>query len=365
MPPAVAFAASEVVAHISHGFQGARDDCSPVRLLSSPDSQTLCGHVAVRAHNLHADTTAPDAVTSPKLSCTSDEALSMSGFSSLDSQPHDLDAAEVQRWLRYFEGLPNPLNDGDRLRKHPGTLERLVSILQQHAQQTFVLGDDGPGFDAQLSQKTDAARAAAFLHNAKLLPHANVVGFVSALLSHDDTLYPNLLALSEFVDGVLVYFAEHTLLEVSKTLRKTCAVHAAHGYLSPFVHDMLKRLMCRLDEQLRANNAPVLQRTVRVSGIDTQAPERDLLALLRQCGHVVKLRLCGRRTDETVFGFFQFKTADGAALMMAKGQGFQLGSRQLRVEMATSSIKDSRQAGVHRMRGDASIGQTVLPIASK
>ena len=298
------------------------------------------------------------ASTSPKLSCTSDEALSMSGFSSLDSQPHDLDAAEVQRWLRYFEGLPNPLNDGDRLRKHPGTLERLVSILQQHAQQTFVLGDDGPGFDAQLSQKTDAARAAAFLHNAKLLPHANVVGFVSALLSHDDTLYPNLLALSEFVDTTLQYLSDQALGVVHKEVQQL--LHS--GDTHDVINQLLQHISSHLDEQLRANNAPVLQRTVRVSGIDTQAPERDLLALLRQCGHVVKLRLCGRRTDETVFGFFQFKTADGAALMMAKGQGFQLGSRQLRVEMATSSIKDSRQAGVHRMRGDASIGQTVLPL---
>eukprot|EP01061_Rhynchopus_euleeides_P014300 TRINITY_DN2481_c1_g1_i1.p2 TRINITY_DN2481_c1_g1~~TRINITY_DN2481_c1_g1_i1.p2 ORF type:complete len:313 (+),score=123.40 TRINITY_DN2481_c1_g1_i1:474-1412(+) len=270
-------------------------------------------------------------------------------------QPQDM-----KEYLYYFEALPNPLHERDFLREQPAVLGALVHELRASAQAPFLLDPDH-SFEAQLEAKLECAALASYLYNAKLLSSDDAIDFADDLLSHTLSAYPNILAFSVFINASLQFYREEVLDDLVARLKAALVIHGDSVLIAPHLQTLIEKL----EGQMQANNANVLPRTVRVSGIDSHAKEKELLDLLRDCGHVVKLRLCGRREDATIFGFFQFKTVEGAQRLIHKGQNFKLGSRQLKVEMASSSIKDSRQAGLHLMRGSDMIGQTALRITSK
>ena len=277
------------------------------------------------------------------------------------SSYQSVDRSELQRHLEYFDTLPNPLHEIQRFRNNPQALGQVVSVILNCASVEFILNQS---FDEQMENKMDAARLAAFLYNAKLFTPEDTDAFIRALVMHEDTVYPNLLAAALFVQDSLQFFTAQTLNALAQLLTQALLAQKVHG-----AHDMALSLLTDLEAKVQAemveNQAPVLQRTVRVSGIDSRASEKELLDLLRACGHVVKVRLCGQRKETTLFGFFQFKTVHGAQELIRRGHGYKLGGRPLKVELATSSIKDSRQAGVHRMKCTGSIAQTGLPMSSR
>eukprot|EP01064_Diplonema_japonicum_P013991 TRINITY_DN2151_c2_g1_i1.p1 TRINITY_DN2151_c2_g1~~TRINITY_DN2151_c2_g1_i1.p1 ORF type:complete len:430 (+),score=49.79 TRINITY_DN2151_c2_g1_i1:37-1290(+) len=106
------------------------------------------------------------------------------------------------------------------------------------------------------------------------------------------------------------------------------------------------------------------QRTIYVCGIDTTIWEQTLVGFLEGCGELEKVRLCGDRSNHTVFGFFEYRTREGALNLLAKNQ-LKLGSYVLKISLASSAIKDGREPGVDVMKaGTSTVRNSNLPVDS-
>ena len=79
--------------------------------------------------------------------------------------------------------------------------------------------------------------------------------------------------------------------------------------------------------------------TVYVVGIDASLPESELLSFIAQCGHLVKVRLCGDTTNRTIYGFFEFDCKESSDALVAK-TGSVLGSYTIHCSFARQAIRD-------------------------
>eukprot|EP01061_Rhynchopus_euleeides_P045688 TRINITY_DN8336_c1_g1_i1.p1 TRINITY_DN8336_c1_g1~~TRINITY_DN8336_c1_g1_i1.p1 ORF type:complete len:402 (+),score=82.38 TRINITY_DN8336_c1_g1_i1:127-1206(+) len=107
------------------------------------------------------------------------------------------------------------------------------------------------------------------------------------------------------------------------------------------------------------NNTTAKQRTVYVCGIDTQVAQNDLSDLLSSCGEIIKARLCASSDANTVFGFFEYRSREGALRLLKLNQTV-LGRFVLKISPSSSCIRDRRGSSLELMEGSSTIGESAL-----
>ena len=188
---------------------------------------------------------------------------------------------------------------------------------------------DEDAFDEAKRALEGAVGIFGFLFNAKLVGAKQATGFVRTLV---DGVAPFDMAMAA---------ANFAALTISRAGELECRP------LSDTYAAASERAMDPRSVQILGETAEKLQalrysvqaayRTVQVSGIDVHATEHELLQLLRRCGELVRLRLCGDRKAPCVSGHFVFKTAEGAERLMAM-DGERLGRMRLKTTLCTGAV---------------------------
>ena len=188
---------------------------------------------------------------------------------------------------------------------------------------------DEDAFDASRRSLSLAVSAVGFLWNARLAGPRQVMGFVRTML--DGTCpHPVAVEAAQFAELI-----QPRAGELAVRLLADVYSAAAARARDPRSRDLLGHASTLLHAQRYVVQAAY--RTVQVSGIDVHATEHELLQLLRRCGELVRLRLCGDRKAPCVSGHFVFKTAEGAERLMAM-DGERLGRMRLKTTLCTGAV---------------------------
>ncbi|KAJ9467197.1 Polyadenylate-binding protein-interacting protein 8 [Diplonema papillatum] len=82
--------------------------------------------------------------------------------------------------------------------------------------------------------------------------------------------------------------------------------------------------------------------TVYVVGIDANLGEGELLAYVKDFGALAKVRLCGDRSNPTIYGFFEYESPEAAAALVEQS-GVHLGAFHLQCSIAREAIRGNDQ----------------------
>ena len=278
----------------------------------------------------------------------------------LASEDEDL----LQLLSTHIDGLANPLSEnklfsrtenpqGQRLARHT------VKVCCKVAEKTV-----DPACEQEHNQLVasfaNAAKVAAFLHNKKSMPTKALTQFLIKLLSPRANRPISLQmaaceAAAQFAVLCMPHLSRDTLSVVCAKLREL-AEEQTDAECAAVVTRACDELFNSVDTTVTG-----VQRTVHVKNIDTHVTELELLKVLQECGHVVRMRLCGDRSSKVISAFFMFKTKGGADAMLAKN-GERVGRYRLCVLKATSPLKDNRHQGVALLSNDSPLCETSVEI---